>query len=705
MLYIHSCLTRYIKTFSDKTVAVHNKKLSKLGIPQPSFKFIDKAVINHSSYILSNKEKFLLSLGLDFCLPFSRPKFVNYFSAFEKLASTLSPLSSDDAFSSFRRECSHLAYRTYTSHWGRNWLPFINKEDIELLKNLGSNKNLVITKPDKGNGVVLMNKDDYIQKMLHILNDPTKFQIIDSDEQFKLIHKVEDKINRFLSKLKSKKVITDSVYKELYISGSAFGVLYGSPKVHKGPALPLRPILAAYNMPNYSLAKHLVPLLAPLTSNNYSIKNSFSFANFITKQQSKQYLVSFDVESLFTNIPIYETIAIILNKLFPTEDTIYCGFNKSEFNTLLELSVSDNHFLFNNQIYKQTEGMAMGSPLGPTFANIFMNALETEFLDNCDLTFKPNFYKRYIDDTIAGFQNALQAQQFLQHINLAHPNIKFTLETENENCLHFLDINISRTPDGFTTGVYRKNCFTGLGLNFYSFCPLQYKFNSCITLINRAYNICSSWVNFSEELKILEKYFLQNNYPSHIFHGHVKNYLNSLFQGKQNVTTVPKKLLYASFPFLGPKSKQFQKELTNILNKYYPFLNVKLVFSNQFRIRTFFHFKDSLMPLMRSNVIYQYSCPKCNEGRYIGCTTRMLRSRICSHMGISHRTLSNIATKENSAIRTHSTKCKSELRFKDFKILSTTSCKQDLPIVESLFIKQLSPKLNSDLSSTPLYIA
>ena len=213
----------------------------------------------------------------------------------------------------------------------------------------------------------------------------------------------------------------------------------------------------------------------------------------------------------------------------------------------------------------------MGSPLGPTFANIFMSYLETQFLESCDPNYKPTFYKRYIDDTITGFENNLQAQQYLQYINQSHPNIKVTLDAETNNCLNFLDVTITRTPDGFNTSVYRENCFTGLGLNFYSFCPFQYKYNSCKTLIHRAYKICSNWLNFSEELKTLDKYFLQNSYPSHIFHKYVNSYLNTVFHDKPSVTTVPKKIIYASFPFLGSKTKLFQSEFSKILNRYYPF--------------------------------------------------------------------------------------------------------------------------------------
>ena len=114
IIYIKSRVAQYIKTYADKISSTHHRKLLAFGISQPDFKFVDQAIFNYSSYELSKKEKFLLSLGLDFCLPCSKPSFVKYFSSFEKLARTILPLSNNESFSSFRRETSHLAYKTFT---------------------------------------------------------------------------------------------------------------------------------------------------------------------------------------------------------------------------------------------------------------------------------------------------------------------------------------------------------------------------------------------------------------------------------------------------------------------------------------------------------------------------------------------------------------------------------------------------------------
>ena len=193
-------------------------------------------------------------------------------------------------------------------------------------------------------------------------------------------------------------------------------------------------------------------------------------------------MVSYDVSSLFTNVPLIETIDIIISALFPTEDSVFEGFDINSFRRLLELAVMDNYFIFNNKIYKQTDGMAMGSPLGPTFANIFMCHLEKLYLEQCPTSFKPVFYKRYVDDTFVLFKEMQHANLFLNFINSFHPNISFTMDTESDNQLPFLDITISRSNDQFLTGVFRKKTFTGLGMNFFSHCSFSFKLNARKTL-------------------------------------------------------------------------------------------------------------------------------------------------------------------------------------------------------------------------------
>ena len=113
--------------------------------------------------------------------------------------------------------------------------------------------------------------------------------------------------------------------------------------------------------------------------------NSFSFVQELLNSDldsSKVVMASFDVTSLFTNIPLNETIDIISNRIF-ANCKWFQGLNRSEFEKLLTLSVKNCHFMFNGRLFHQIDGVAMGSPLDPLFANIFMSFHEKTWLDSC----------------------------------------------------------------------------------------------------------------------------------------------------------------------------------------------------------------------------------------------------------------------------------------------------------------------------------
>ena len=168
--------------------------------------------------------------------------------------------------------------------------------------------------------------------------------------------------------------------------------------------------------------------------------------------------------------------------------------------------------------------------------------------------------------------------------------------------------------------------------------------------------------------------------------------------------TVLKKILYISLPFT-INADTMKRELTKVLDKLYPYVEFRFVFKNPLTLGSLFSFKDTLPELMRSSVIYKYTCPKCNFGTYVGCTKRLLKVRIDSHRGVSHRTGCTLRAKENSAIRSHSNSCNHNISYTDFKVIAQTSNSQHLPILESLYIKQLVPDLNNQTTSIPLHIA
>ena len=124
---------------------------------------------------------------------------------------------------------------------------------------------------------------------------------------------IKKKLTNLLKELKASETISEIDYKKLKPRGSSFGALYGLCKTHEkvlNKYPPFRPILSAIKTPSYNLAKF--PLLEPITKNNFTVKNSFELSKEICEQDSEYFMASLDVESLFTNIPLEETIKSVV---------------------------------------------------------------------------------------------------------------------------------------------------------------------------------------------------------------------------------------------------------------------------------------------------------------------------------------------------------------------------------------------------------
>jgi len=212
----------------------------------------------------------------------------------------------------------------------------------------------------------------------------------------------------------------------------------------------------------------------------------------------------------------------------------------------------------------------MGSPIGPSYANAFLCYHEKNWLHNCPSEFKPLFYKRYIDDTFLLFKHPSHVQLFLSYLNDQHHNIKFTCEIEKENQLSFLDTLITKENGRLYTTVYRKPTFTGLGMHYLSYTPQKYKINSISTLINRAYNICTTWPSFHMEMKFLSNYFETNGYPSNMFQKTLRLFLNDKFCQPLKLTSVPKQTKYIKLPYLGRLSYSVRNQLRELLKYSFP---------------------------------------------------------------------------------------------------------------------------------------
>ena len=118
------------------------------------------------------------------------------------------------------------------------------------------------------------------------------------------------------------------------------------------------------------------------------------------------------VDALFTNISLDETIDICIKKLFKTLDTLVKGVSKNDFCDLQNLATKESFFTFNNKFYNQVDGVAMGFPLGPILAKIFLSHHEKNWLNKCPIESKPSFYRRYVGDVFVLFESSESTDSF-----------------------------------------------------------------------------------------------------------------------------------------------------------------------------------------------------------------------------------------------------------------------------------------------------
>ena len=203
--------------------------------------------------------------------------------------------------------------------------------------------------------------------------------------------------------------------------------------------LPFRPILLALSTPTYKRSKFLVPILKHLTTNEFSIKYCFHFAEEIVDQQSYFFMGSLDQDFPFTNMALEETIEIGTNEFFKVSETIE-GIGKSEFKDLLSLATKDLHFVFDGTFCKQIDGVAVSFPIVPTLANAFLVYHEKNWPESSPLEYRPFYCRSYVDDIFVLFNSPCKIVSELLKFSSCQHTLYYRKCKRNR--MSFPDINI-----------------------------------------------------------------------------------------------------------------------------------------------------------------------------------------------------------------------------------------------------------------------
>ena len=321
----------------------------------------------------------------------------------------------------------------------------------------------------------------------------------------------ENRLSRKLKGLEKNGEITNALYNKLRPTGSQPPRIYGLPKIHK-PDIPLRPIVSCIGSPTYQLSKHITSLISPLAGHPSShVKNSRHFTEMMRSVhvESAEILVSFDVSSLFTNVPVGEAVSVIYERL-REDETLEdrTSLSPERIADLLEMRLRSTYFSFGGNFYEQKEGAAMGSPVSAVVANLCMEFFEELALETVPT--RPRLWKRYVDDTFCILRKG-STKELLRHLNRVRPTIKFTVEQEEDRALPFLDTLLRRREDGsLDVSFYRKPTHTDLYLHFESHHPTHVKRGVVRCLHDRARGIISTQDNLQKEVDHLARVLKQN---------------------------------------------------------------------------------------------------------------------------------------------------------------------------------------------------
>jgi len=693
-LYFYSSLA-YLKRVNEQyecdVIHKHTKKLTALYGGNIFFPKFTNNIINISDYCLSGDEKSFLNKGLNFSLK-SHPKTINrqiemeklYMSILDKKDQNKVTIESNEHLKT-KLKCFGIKHQPNTS------LDPLTKEEKQAAKNLKNNANIIIQRPDKGGGVVIMNRADYVAKLHTLISDQNKFRPCDKKQS----EIVKSKLNSIINTFKHNNWHT---FYKLRRSGEFYnGHLYGLPKVHKDEKNPpLRPIISMSGTVTHEVAQFLNDLIRPYLNTSKIVRSSTEVLADLRELtlSPDDHVVSLDVESLFTNVPVNTTIDYIIDSVYHHTDRPAPDIPLDTVKSLLQICTTETPFEFEGETYVQVDGVSMGSPLGPTFADFYMSHLENKLLHEKKVS-NPWYYKRYVDDIIAIFHSKSHVNWF--KIRLSRNSIlNFTHEEMTHDTFHFLDIQLQLMNTGkFNTSVYIKPTDKGIYANFNSHIPETYKKSVVKTLIYRAYRYCNTWNSFVTEVDRIKQTLANNSYPQWYIDRVIRNCTDkfsssSISQQPQDDKNI---ILYVKLEDLSCFKKD-ERLLKNIVSEHViptdKQYNIKLLsYYKPFKISSLFSTRPKRTGLQKSNVVYRFNCQEdgCNAS-YIGYTTNTLLKRCNQHRYNPSSIYRHYNSDHNRPVPI------SSLFSTQFSVIHSYNNINELRIAEALCIRENRPYIN-----------
>lgn len=563
------------------------------------------------------------------------------------------------------------------------------RDALKELKEMVKTRVIRISSADKGGAVVVQNCDDYVREGQRQLNNPLHYRKLQKDTTPDITEKsntiVKDlERNGHIDKTTAKWAMTDTNNVQCHR-------FYTLPKIHKSTTnTPGRPIVSGVNGPTEKLSKLVDHWLQDSVKEVPSyVQDTTDMLNTI-EHWNQQYgpfpentkLVTIDVVGLYTNIPHGEMKDAIREHLNCKQNE-----NRPPTETVVEVAehvLDNNVFAFEDSYYQQTYGTAMGTPMAPSVANLFMASLEEKLINQSPVTIQREFWKRFIDDIFllwTGTDEELAT--FMEFINSFHQTIKFTYQSSSEK-LSFLDVSVSLENGFLQTDLFTKPTDSHAFLCQNSCHPAHVKRNLPYSQFLRLRRLCSGEGRFQQRCDELERHLYARGYGRQVVR---RGRERASAIGRREALTYKAKPRTKRVPFvvthnpLNPPLGQWLHEMQETVIKDSEHMKKVLPEPPICGERNCKNIRNILMPtvlppppvenpgnfkcsrnkciickkhLVQStsftscrtgetfqvrghftcdskNIIYLIVCKKCNEAQYVGETKNTLRDRFYPH--------------------------------------------------------------------------
>ena len=496
-------------------------------------KFVSPNVVNLSQRNLTETEISLLSKGLNFV---PTPKEVNISEIKADLEAfgrklrlkwhfrdnttvvAYNPFKPKSTFNPFRNDPTIEVYLSMleeeivnlTKQENSDSFDNLTKAEKEALRNLSADKSIIIKGADKGSAVVVWDRLDYLKEANSQLDDSLVYERTTADP----LPSLNEIIKSALSKIRERRELPLETMEYFTVKRPKLGRFYLLPKIHKRmDSIPGRPVISnnGYSTENISafLDFHLQPLCKKVNSYIKDTNDFLLKLKTLPSLPENAILCTVDVVGLYPNIPNNEGLQALRHALDERETKTIST------DTLVELSdtvLNNNFFEFDGKIYRQKRGTAIGTKMAPSYAILFMDKFERDFLGKTEL--KPYVWWRYIDDIFMVWEHGEEAlKEFLQKLNSTHPSMKFTWKYSSET-IDFLDVQVSLSEGSLITDLYVKPTDTHQYLHASSCHVYHSKKSIPYSQALRLNRICSNNSLFDKRCNQLEDWLCKRGYSN-----------------------------------------------------------------------------------------------------------------------------------------------------------------------------------------------